>query len=219
MQNLTRPSPLAELTSRIAQRGEVPLVVVRHGRTASNVERRFVGRTDVPLDEAGHAEVAQMAARVAPLPRAALYASPLLRARQTAAALGEALLDPDLQELDQGELEGMRFHDALPRYGDFFQAWDADPTHVRVPGGESMGDCQARGLRAMARIGAAHEPGDPVVIVSHKMLICSLVLGAVGVPLRAFRTIPMHNTAINLFGWSEAGGLQLYRFNDRRHLC
>lgn len=219
MQNITPPFPLTEATRRISARGEVPLLLVRHGRTASNIERRFVGRMDVPLDDTGHAEVAHMAARVGPLPRAALYASPLLRARQTAMALGSPSLDPALQELDQGELEGLRFPEALPRWPEFFRAWGEDPTHVRVPGGETMGECQARGMQGLERIARAHAPGDPVVVVSHKMLIVSVILGALGVPLRAFRTVPMENTALTLLGWREDHGLRLYRFNDRRHIC
>lgn len=218
MQILPDNPSLRQVTAHLSARGEVPLVLVRHGRTASNIERRFVGRMDVPLDEVGLDEAARLARRLRGLPRVALYSSPLSRARQTAAALGEAQHVDALMELDQGELEGMRFPDALPRYPAFFRAWGEDPTHVQVPGGESLGECQARGMGALISLAQAHGPAAPVVVVSHKMVICAAVLGALGVPLKAFRRVPMVNTAVNVFGWSEGSGLRVYRFNDSRHL-
>ena len=130
----------------LAEAGEIPLLLVRHGRTKANVEKRFVGRTDVPLDAHGRGEAALWAARMKAENRAGLYASPLLRARQTAEALGSAIPLDSLQELDQGNLEGKRFEDLDPALLPFFESWRKDPTNAVIPGGESLGQCRDRVL-------------------------------------------------------------------------
>ena len=66
------------------------ILLARHGRTADNAEGRILGRRDPPLDPAGREEAAALAAAVAAASLAALWTSPLRRARETAAIVGEA---------------------------------------------------------------------------------------------------------------------------------
>src|SRR5690606_27549059 len=88
-----------------AREGERLLALVRHGRTAWNAERRFLGKSDIPLDEEGEAEVARLAAACAGR-FAQVVSSPLARARQTAATLAPSVaIHAGLSELDQGALE------------------------------------------------------------------------------------------------------------------
>ena len=203
----------------VAARGQVPLMLVRHGQTRANVERRFVGRTDVPLDDEGHRQAARLAARLQAVPRAALYASPLARARQTAEALGEPpTLDEALMELHQGELEGLDGPTAFARFPEVFAAWMSDPASAVIPGGEALTACQSRGVAALTRIAQAHRPGPPVIVVSHQLLIVTTLLAALGQPLNGLRKLSQSNTAVNLLGWSEAEGLRVWVQNDRAHL-
>ncbi|MCB9764093.1 MAG: histidine phosphatase family protein [Alphaproteobacteria bacterium] len=221
MQNLASPSPMPVPERRwrdLVSRGEVPLLLVRHGQTAYNQQRRFVGRTDIPLDEDGLHQARRLGERLTGLPRAALYSSPLLRARQTAAALGSPVVVTGLEELDQGELEGLHGQEAFQRYPAFFERWAADPADVRVPGGETLRECQARSLAALADLAHRHEPQLPVVVVAHQMVLASVVLHAVGLPLRFLRLVKQGNTALNLLGWHPARGLRVYRLNDTGHL-
>ena len=191
----------------VAARGQVPLLLVRHGQTRANVERRFVGRTDVPLDDEGHRQAARLAARLQAVPRAALYASPL------AAENDEALM-----ELHQGELEGLDGPTAFARFPEVFAAWMSDPASAVIPGGEALTACQSRGVAALTRIAQAHRPGPPVIVVSHQLLIVTTLLAALGQPLTGLRKLTQSNTAVNLLGWSEAEGLRVWVQNDRAHL-
>ncbi len=201
----------------MAEMGQIPLVICRHGRTRFNAEKRFLGRLDVPLDPHGEREAELLGARLRGMPRAGLWASPLARAWQTALRIGAPKPQICLQELDQGALEGNRAPEMLSRYPEFFAAWAEDPAHARVPGGETLAECRDRAVEAVIRLARAHEPGPPLVIVSHQMVMAALVLTALGLPLKEFRKHTQGNVAISLFGWSEATGLVLHRFNDTAH--
>ncbi len=147
------------------------LLLVRHGQIAANTARIWHGSTDSPLTDHGHLEARRTAEHLARTrPRArALYTSPLLRTRQTAAAIAELLgldpiVEPGLAEYGIGELEGTSYQ-ALHTEHDFF-ARIAKDRNFAPPGGESANEVMARMTTALARISSAHR-GDEVVIVSH----------------------------------------------------
>ena len=202
----------------VAEQGEIPLLLVRHGRTQANIERRFVGKMDVPLDDHGRGEARLWAARMAQETVAGIYSSPLSRARETAHQLGEPKLLASLQELDQGVFEGKRLDELEPALLPFFETWKADPTDAVIPGGESLGQCRDRALAGLTDCLSAHQPGPPVVVVTHQMVMASVVLTAVGLPLRFLPLVKHGNTAMALFGWSAERGFRAVRLNDTEHL-
>ena len=109
------------------------LLLVRHGQTEWNASGRFLGQTDVPLDETGRAQAVQLARGLVGRVDA-VYTSPAARARETARAIVPDPVQIDgLRELNQGALEGLRFDQALPRFPDFFAAWAEDPACASVP--------------------------------------------------------------------------------------
>ncbi len=147
----------------IAEEGRLPLLLVRHGQTAWNLERRFLGRADIPLDGPGIEQAERLAAHLAGVPARALVTSPLLRARATADILarGRSLEVEEtaaLVELHQGELEGRQAEEVLVPHAAFFDAWRSDPTDVRVPGGETLRECHTRALGSLTAIAERHPP-------------------------------------------------------------
>lgn len=152
----------------------MPVLLLRHGQTAHNAERRFMGVTDIGLNDEGRRQ-AREAAQLLSGNVSAVYCSPLGRAQQTAEPLAlPTTLLTELAELDQGELEGMTPPQAMSRFPDFFAAWQQDPFTTRVPGGESLGECQARATTALCRVLQAHTPTELVVVVTHQMVISAL---------------------------------------------
>jgi broad specificity phosphatase PhoE len=128
------------------------ILFVRHGETEANRQRLALGRADPALTERGVEQADALAGRLASLEVATVYASPLLRARQTAAPIAaavgaEVVVDDRLIELDYGEWDGRSFPD-LPK--DELARWRTDPTFA-PPGGES--------LRTVATRGASEELG------------------------------------------------------------
>ena len=109
------------------------LILVRHGRTEANAGRRLQGRLDLPLDEVGRAQVAEVAGWVGRPDR--LISSPLLRARQTAEAFDMPYeIDERWTELDFGSLDGSPVGDVD---AEIWARWRVDPSY-RAGGGESM---------------------------------------------------------------------------------
>ncbi len=179
------------------------LVLVRHGRTEWNRERRLVGRSDVELDEIGRDQARRVGRQLGRV--AELRTSPLRRARETAELFDldlDAMLDESFVELDYGSCEGLALDDVTP------EQWArvrADPA-TRWPGGESLADVQRRVGEACASLferdghGARREDGD-VVVVSHVGPIKAAVAWALGAdPLLALR-LQLDNGSITTILW------------------
>ncbi|NCG20404.1 MAG: hypothetical protein GWP91_15455 [Rhodobacterales bacterium] len=186
-------------------RGAFSLILVRHGQTQWNLERRFLGVTDIALDDVGHAQAKSLSQRLK-VEVAAVYSSPLKRAYQTALALHPSpVLMPGLQELHQGDLEGMKVVEAMERYPDFFQGWAVDPGSVTPPGGENLGDCQQRGLGSLDEIRAGHCDGEVAMLVSHQMVIATALCAIAGSPLSSWRDFRLPNTGLAVLTYDRQG--------------
>ncbi|MCB9676631.1 MAG: histidine phosphatase family protein [Alphaproteobacteria bacterium] len=173
------------------------LVLVRHGRTAWNAEQRFLGQTDLPLDDVGASEVEALGARIGGA-FDAIYSSPLRRALQTAEALGPLQgVVPAITELNQGVLEGLGVAEGFERYRDWFREWADDPEKACVPGGESLGDVRDRAVPAVLGIARAHERGV-IAVVTHQMVIAAVCCHAAGAPLRDYREYTVPNLAVSV---------------------
>jgi len=201
----------------------VDLVVVRHGRTEWNREVRFRGQMDLPLDDVGQAQARAAAAAIQRRwpQAAAIYASPLLRAQQTAAPVAAALgksvqLHAGLCDVDYGAWTGLTPAEASVRDPELYDLWLTAPGRVRFPDGETLGDVQARVQQLLLETGAAHA-GQTVVLVGHvvvnRVLLCTLL----GLNLDAFWRIGQDNGAINAAYW-EPGAGSVACLNDTCHL-
>jgi probable phosphoglycerate mutase len=188
--------------------GQLAVLLIRHGRTPFNAERRFCGcRSDPPLDARGREEVAALGERLgAAIHR--VFTSPQRRALETAAALGERGRQPtivdDLRELDQGDLDGHVIAEALPRHRGFFAAWRRDPGGTRIPGGESMDELGARVEAALRRIAADAAADERIALVGHQMAHAALVCRALGQPMRRWTDYQLANARAHLLVWDGA---------------
>ncbi len=173
--------------------------LLRHGQTAWNIERRFLGRTDIALDDVGRSQIEQLAAVFPPVSR--VWSSPLRRALDTARAvtraqgLADPTVDADLVEMDMGELEGMDGPTVFARYGDLLLQFRNDTANVVLPGGETMAHAGERMWRAFARILSDVGPDETIAIVSHQMALSGLLCLATGKGLSAYRDYTQRNTA------------------------
>jgi broad specificity phosphatase PhoE len=151
------------------------LVLVRHGQTDANARGLLQGHVDLPLSELGRRQAAALATIV---PRdARIVASPLRRARETAAALGDDVdVDERWIELDYGEFDGRPIGD-LP--AEVWSAWRADP-HFVPPGGESLVTLGNRVRGACEELLDEARRRD-VVVVSHVSPIKAAIAWALGV--------------------------------------
>jgi 2,3-bisphosphoglycerate-dependent phosphoglycerate mutase len=133
------------------------LLLVRHGETDWNAERRWQGHADVPLNERGRSQALTLAEELVGEGRVdAVYASDLARARETGEIVSRRLgldlvLDRDLREIDVGSREGRTWTEI-----DDQPEWDGEPSNAHA----------SRVLRALLRIAQAHD-GGRVLVVTH----------------------------------------------------
>jgi alpha-ribazole phosphatase len=197
------------------------LTLIRHALTDWNVSGRFQGQTDVALSEEGREQARRLARHVRGLERGAVvYASPLVRARETAEIAfprREIRLDPRLSELDFGAFEGST-QEENERH-EAWAWWIADPYPRPAPGGESYRQLRERAVAWMEELSRAGSGPDHVVAVSHSGTIQMLLAHVLGVERPRWRKrIYLRHTGISrvLFRGSEA---VVERVNDTRHLA
>jgi 2,3-bisphosphoglycerate-dependent phosphoglycerate mutase len=184
------------------------VLLIRHGRTSANTAGVLAGRSSgVVLDDVGHRQVAETAARIAAVPVKAIVTSPLRRCRQTAQALAAArgeespvLVEQGLVECGYGEWTGKSLRELSKE-----KLWGAvqqQPSAVRFPGGESMVEMASRAVGAIrgwdAKLSAEHGPDAVWVAVSHGDPIKAILADALGMHLDSFQRIVVDPAAISI---------------------
>lgn len=171
------------------------LILIRHGQTDWNLEGRYQGKRDVPLNDAGLVQAAQLADQLAGQRFSAIFSSPLQRASITAEIVARRLglpviLEPRLREIDQGDWEGRLLSDVRQEYAAIWQQQKADPTDHRAPNGESVREVAQRMAAAADEIARLH-PNGRVLVVSHGLALATLFCQAQGIPLaEVYKHIP-----------------------------
>ena len=163
------------------------LCLVRHGLTDWNLEGRYQGQTDVPLNETGRAQARLLAGQLQGEPFTAIYSSDRQRASETASIIAASVhlpvtLDPRLREINQGEWEGQLVDAIKTRYADLWQQRSLDPANVRYPGGETVEEVARRVYAALNDIARLH-PAGPVLVVSHGLALATVLCKVRGVPI------------------------------------
>ena len=162
----------------------VRLFAVRHGETEFARERRFAGARDVPLTSRGRRQCEAVARALAGAFVGAVYASPLGRARDSAALIAaphklDVRVEAAFREMAFGEWEGLTRTDVALRFPAEFEAWRATPHAVQPPGGERLDAVAARVAAGLAVLCDEHG-GQTVVVVSHAIVTRLIVLAALG---------------------------------------
>lgn len=197
------------------------LILVRHGETEHNKDGMTLGRFDAPLNERGLAQAKAVAASFHRAP-AAIYSSPLTRALYTAELIGAETgvavsVEPQLIEMDVGEMEHQSFATLRERHPEFLRAWaSAVAGEARMPGGETLAEVQERAWNAVQRMHEAHRYGD-VVAVTHNFVILTIVCRAIGLPLSDFRRLRQALASKTVLEFHEHGQT-LLQLNDNSHL-
>jgi broad specificity phosphatase PhoE len=183
------------------------LILVRHGQTDWNVQGRFQGQADPPLNETGRGQARALAELLAGSGFPAAYASDLQRARETAEIIaGRAgvpvSIDPRLREVNQGAWEGLVLSEIIARYPAEWSDRERDPLHCRAPGGESVAEVADRTWAAAGDIARRH-PDGPVLIVSHGLALATLLCRGRGLPLETARQHIPPNAAPVEIEWPD----------------
>ncbi|HEX2082367.1 MAG TPA: histidine phosphatase family protein [Xanthomonadaceae bacterium] len=195
------------------------LFLIRHARTAA-YGRVLTGRDDgVALDPQGREQSIALARRLRHVRFDALYSSPQLRARQTAEPLSEATglalaVRAEFDEIDFGQWSGRDFAELAQDRA--FQRFNLLRSCATVPGGESMAAVQARMVRGLQDLQAAH-PDATVAVFGHGDPIKAALAWCAGIPLDLFQrleislasvsVLELERDAIRILGVNHTGDL------------
>lgn len=198
------------------------LLLIRHGEVAGINPPRFRGREDLMLTPHGvrQAELVRDAIAARCVPNA-VYCSPLTRCVRTADTIAQPFgLDvrthQGLNDINYGTWQGMTMTEVAQRWPEELQRWHSAPHTMRVPGGETLQEVQARAVDALQAILHAHRHGT-VVLVAHDSVNRILLGHALGLPLGGYWSLAQSPCAISEITY-PGDRFTIHSINETQHL-
>jgi alpha-ribazole phosphatase len=199
------------------------LLIVRHGQTEWNSSGRFQGQTDIPLNPTGIKQAQAVAKRLASEQPAAIYASDLQRAWQTAEIIHAALrskpspalvAEARLREMCFGKWEGLTYSEIQARQPKLLQRWESDLEHTTPPDGETFVGMAERVQAVLDAILATHIDAT-VILVAHGGPLQLMIAQALGMPAGRFWQFHLSNASLSILQvYPEGAILNLLNCTD-----
>ncbi len=202
------------------------VLFVRHGQTEWNLNGRWQGHADVPLNETGREQAAAIAQRLAKQTEwkiDALYASDLERAAETAVIIGKAInhtpiFDPIWRERDMGGFSGLTRPEILIKFPGLLES-ERYGFGLTPPNGETADHFWDRGEKAINNVASNHV-GETVLVVSHGGLLYATVARLLGMTQATFGSLRFGNTSLSILHLGDRRDHypRLHLLNDMNHL-
>jgi broad specificity phosphatase PhoE len=201
------------------------LILVRHGETSWNKERRVQGSdSDIELNDTGLEQARKVANFLKDEPIDVIFSSPMQRARATAEAIANyhqvpVEFDQGLKELNVGELEGMSAVNLRTTFSQFLMQWWQDGGATKLPNGESLVELQQRAWKVIEKLleryktSPEHNTETTVVVVSHYFITLAIVIKALNLPLDFFPKFKLDPGGVSILEFRDHGA-RLLTFND-----
>jgi probable phosphoglycerate mutase len=202
------------------------ILLIRHGETDSNAEKRLQGHLDIALNAQGERQAAALGQALSDEPVDAIIASDLQRALQTARAIADPRgmpvhIEPALRERCYGAFEGLLYSDIGERYPAAHAAWRARDIDARYPPGlnraETLREFSQRAVGAITDLAITYRH-KKIVIVTHGGVLECIYRAATGMGLPPPRDFDIFNAAINRIT-CNGSTLQISAWGDITHLA
>ena len=197
------------------------ILLVRHGQTKSNVTGFYMGWSNEDLNGVGYTQARRLSSRLASLPVASVYTSPLRRTYTTAAILSKAhkvdleVLD-DIIEIQLGDWQGLHMDEIKRRWPELWQQSRIDPSEVTMPNGESFCQVTERAVRAFETVVKANQD-RLIAIVTHDVIVRVLVAHVLRVSNSIYRRLEIDNASLSMIRVVNSN-YRLIMLNDTSHL-
>ncbi|MEM9160076.1 MAG: histidine phosphatase family protein [Verrucomicrobiota bacterium] len=200
--------------------GETTLILVRHGETEWNRQRRIQGQQDSALTAEGRYQAARVSEAIAHEKIRAAHASDLGRAIDTAKIIcgpKDLAFKPDhrLRERGFGQAEGETWDNSLKRHGEKFQRSYSGIDYAEL-GIEPLGAVRDRAFASLQEIAQAN-PSQTSLVITHGGILAVILKEILGLPLNGPRNFDLRNCAINRI-INESGAWKLASWGETRHL-
>lgn len=183
------------------------ILLIRHGETDWNRDRRIMGREEIPLNETGRRQAHYMKESLGSAPLDAIFTSPVMRAQETAQILAEGRdLEPRederLVEVDYGEWVGMTFVAVrkLPGYVPYYLRLEESV----APGGESLYQVRDRGMSFLEELNQKNS-NQTIAVVSHADWIKCVLMHLLDIPFKNIWKFRIDNASVSLLEMEEKG--------------
>ncbi len=198
------------------------IIAIRHGETTWNVDARMQGHLDIGLNDTGRWQARRVAQALAGEPIAAMYASDLGRAHDTALAISKVIAVPvrkveGLRERHFGDFQGKTMAEVEATLPEQALRWRTRDPGFAPAGGESLLQFRDRVLSTAEQLAAQH-PGQQIALVAHGGVLDVLYRAATGLALHEPRTWTLSNASINRLLWTGDSGFTLVGWADTQHL-
>lgn len=201
------------------------LLLIRHGETDWNVEKRLQGHWDVALNDGGRRQAAALGKALLAEPLDAVIASDLQRAIATAEAIAKprgmpVRIEPALRERCYGAFEGLCYRDISERYPEAYATWQSRDVDARYPEGvrpaETLREFSRRSIDAVLRLAEEYRH-KRIAIVTHGGVLDCIYRAATDMHLSQARNFEIRNAGISRLRWAD-GALQMVSWCDVGHL-
>ncbi len=194
---------------------------IRHGESVGNLENRFRGKHDFPLNENGLRQARALKQELKEVPFLKIYSSPLRRAFDTAQIIADGKIVVEIDEafnnISLGEWENRSKEEIQDKYPDLWKLWNNNPEKLAFPGMETLAEVQHRAYGALLRLVGQHKVGK-IAIVSHRAVLKPLFAAILGIPEPYFWKIHMDTAAYSMVEYRLERGFTLTCMNQNKHL-
>ena len=198
------------------------IILVRHGECEGNIKGMFRGRTDFPLNERGFIQAQDLARELKIFPIKYIYSSPLVRARQTAKAIGEQCgvevkVEEGFNNIELGSWEGRLKKEIAELYPKEWELWINNPEKLRVEDMKTLYDVQKRAKACLDNLVSRHN-GETLTVVSHRAVLKPLIAACLNIASPYFWKIHLDTASYSLLSYKEGRGYCLIQLNQTKHL-
>ena len=196
------------------------LILIRHGETDYNLQRKYCGFSDPPLNKKGILQAEKLTDRLRGIKIDKIYSSDSKRACETANIifidnLIEAL--QDFREMNFGVFEGLRYDEIIKKYPRLYKNWSNNPAKVKIPQGETLRDLGERVKKRLSFILSQHG-NRKVALITHGGPIRVILCDALKLDLNSFWKIKQDIATLNVIDYPENSSPTVVKMNDTSHL-
>jgi alpha-ribazole phosphatase len=197
------------------------LFLIRHGQTDWNLNRRFQGQSDVPLNETGRQQANALAKRLSSQTFDAVYSSDLQRATETAKICrsdwqSDLRQDPRLREVNFGDWEGLTYTEIKEKYPDSLATWERDVYSSSPPNGETLADLAQRVQSFLDDLPQKHND-QTILVVAHGGVLQVMICLALKLSPTMYWQFYLSTASLSRISFYPAGAI-LNLLNDTSHL-
>ena len=198
------------------------LILIRHGETDYNLEAKYCGFSNPPLNSKGILQAKKLKSKLNRLNLKVdkVYSSDLKRALETAEIVfpnKPLQLTSDFREMNFGIFEGLNYQEIMQKYPQVYIRWIDDPLNTRLPEGEGLVDLFGRVKRGLSKI-FTQDKAKTIAIVTHAGPIRVILCEMLGYKLEHFWKIEQDISALNIINYPKNSAPVIVKVNDTSHL-